>query len=79
MWVSTHETWSGKAWQSEEMARLHTIIRGETYVCDDFLMLRDGTQDEDSEGEQEDGRRDHETEAGTGAAAGVGAQVGQWG
>ena len=59
--------WKGMA---EEMVRLQTINRGETCVRDDFLMLRDGTQDEDSEG-------DYETKAGTGAEAGVGAQVGQ--
>ena len=63
----------------EEMARLQAISRGETYVCGDFLMLRGEIHGNDSQGEPEDGGRDHETEAETGAAAGVGAQVGQWG
>ena len=66
--------WEGMA---EEMFRLQKISRGETYVYDELMALRDGAQSKDNEGGQEDGGRDYEEEAGTGAAAlaGVGAQV----
>ena len=64
--------WEGMA---EEMYRLKMIGRGGTYVFDRSMMLRGsiGDSSDDSEKEPEDGGRDNEAEAETGAEAGIGA------